>query len=469
MPIVVGVDLGTTKITSLALDAASREVLAVGTAANDSSVTSDADRSRGRSEWNADRIVSQGLACLKGVAEQLGRRAATVAGIGITGQQHGVVLVGPHGKLASPLINWQDRRALDAMPGSPRTWLDETRSLLGDEVWRRTGCRLQPGFMAGTLFWLKAHDLLPTDARALFIMDHFAAILTNRPAVTEPSCAGSSGVFNVTTRQWDWESIAALGLPRSLFPEVREANHRIGPLTNEAAQATGLPAGIPVFAPIGDHQASFVGSVSDRDNSVLVNVGTGAQVAVYTDGLDFAPPIELRPYPGGGNLLSNVGLAGGWSYQVLEQFFRDVGRSMFPQNPAAQQNPAPLYEAMNQLAASVPAGADGLRCEPLFAGTRLDPTVRGSLTGMSPQNFTTRHLARAVLEGMASSLRDGYSAIEQITGRSQTILVAAGNGLRENPLLADFVSQSFGLPMHVTGHREEAAFGAALIAAAGME
>ena len=225
------------------------------------------------------------------------------------------------------------------------------------------------------------------------------------------------------------------------------------------AQATGLPAGIPVFAPIGDHQASFVGSVTDRDNSVLVNVGTGAQVAVYTEGLDFAPPIELRPYPGGGNLLSNVGLAGGWSYQVLEQFFRDVGRSMF------QHDSPPLYETLNQLAASVSPGADGLRCEPLFAGTRLDPTVRGSMTGLSPQNFTARHLARAVLEGMARSLRDGYSAIEQITGRSPTRLVAAGNGLRENPLLSEIVSQSFGLPMLFTSHREEAAYGAALITA----
>jgi sugar (pentulose or hexulose) kinase len=468
MPVVIGVDLGTTKITCLALDSASRDVLAVGTAANDSNVTRDDDRSRGRSEWNADRIVSQGLACLKGVAGQLGGRAATVTGIGITGQQHGVVLVGANGKPVSPLINWQDRRALDAMPGGQRSWLEETRSLLGDDVWRRTGCRLQPGFMAGTLFWLKAHTLLPADARALFIMDHFGSVLTNRPAVTEPSCAGSSGVFNVTTRDWDLESIAALGLPRSLFPEVREANHQIGPLTDDVADATGLPAGIPVFAPIGDHQASFVGSVTDRTNSILVNVGTGAQVAVYTDGLDFAPPVELRPYPGGGNLLSNVGLAGGWSYQVLEQFFRDVGRSMFQQEPSTQQNPAPLYETLNRLAASVPPGADGLRCEPLFAGTRLDPTVRGSLTGMSPQNFTARHLARAVLEGMARSLRDGYSAIERITGRSPTCLVAAGNGLRENPLLADIVSQSFGLPMQFTTHREEAAFGAALIADAGM-
>ena len=403
------------------------------------------------------------MACLKLVAEKLGERVDSIAGIGVTGQQHGMVLVGPDGTPISPLINWQDRRALDKIPGSDRTWLDETRSLLGDDVWRRTGCRLQPGFMAGTLFWLKVHNQLPVNARALFMMDLFGAALTGQPAVTEPSCAGSSGVFNVRSRQWDLESIAALGLSPSLFSDVCEANHRIGTLTAGAGQAVGLPAGIPVFAPIGDHQASFMGSITDRANSILVNVGTGAQVAIYTDGFDFTPPIELRPFPCGGNLLSNVGLAGGWSYQVLEEFFRDTGRSMF-----RSDSPAPLYETLNQLAAAVPSGADGLRCDPLFSGTRFDPTVRGSLTGLSPQNFTARHLARAVLEGMARSLRDGYSAIEQITGRSQTVLVAAGNGLRENPLLSEIVSQSFGLPMSFTPHREEAAYGAALLAAGGV-
>jgi sugar (pentulose or hexulose) kinase len=310
---------------------------------------------------------------------------------------------------------------------------------------------------------LKANGRLPADSQACFIMDYFGSVLTSHPPITEPSCAGSSGVFNVRTRQWDDESIRALELPRSLFPEVREAHERCGLLTRDAASATGLSAGTPVFAPIGDHQASFLGSVVDRHESVLVNVGTGAQVAVYTEGLDFTPPVELRPFPGGGNLLSNVGLAGGWSYQVLQQFFRDVGQAAF-----AVESSSPLYEVMNRLAAEVAPGADGLRCEPLFSGTRLDPTVRGSITGLSPHNFTARHLARAVLEGMARSLHEGYVAIQKITGRSPTKLIAAGNGLRENPLLASIVSETFGLPIRFTEHREEAAYGAALSARNGI-
>ncbi len=461
MSVVLGVDLGTTKITCVAVEAASRQVLAVGTTTNDANITSEPDRARGRSEWDINRIVMQGLECLKLVAGQLADRAHAVSAIGITGQQHGMLLVGSDKKPISPLINWQDRRALEPFHGRDHSWLEQTRALLGDDIWKRTGCRLQPGFMAGTLYWLKAQRLLPDQVQALFVMDHFGAILTGSPAVTEPSCAGSSGVFNVRSRDWDDEAIGALGLPRSLFPEVREVTKPIGRLTPEIAALTGLPAGISIGAPIGDHQASFLGSVTDREESVLVNVGTGAQVAVFTSQLDFAPPIELRPFPGGGNLLSNVGLAGGWSYQVLEQFFRDVGRSVFQQDSTV-----PLYEQLNQLARTVPAGADGLCCEPLFAGTRLDPTVRGTLSGLSPQNFTARHLARAVLEGMGRSLSNGYAEIRKITGRSQSRLIAAGNGLRENPLLSEIVAQAFGLTINFTEHREEAAFGAALTAAA---
>lgn len=459
MPVVASVDLGTTKITSLAVSTDSGDVLAVGTIANDANVTSDMDRVRGRSEWDAKRIAAIGMSCLRQVTEQLGPRASEVVGIGITGQQHGMLLIDSNREPVTPLINWQDRRALDELPDCESTWLDAARDSMGEESWQRTGCRLHPGFMAVTLFWLKAHGLLPADSQACFVMDYFGSVLTSQPPITEPSCAGSSGVFNVRSRQWDNEAIRALDLPHSLFPEVREANERIGVLTSDASATTGLPAGTPVFTPIGDHQASFLGSVVDRRESALVNVGTGAQVAVFTDDFQFVPPIELRPFPCGGNLLSNVGLAGGWSYQVLEQFFSDIGRSMF-----GAESPAPLYEVMNRLSMDVAPGADGLRCSPLFSGTRLNPAVRGSITGLSPHNFTARHLSRAVLEGMARSLHDGYMAIRQITSRPQTKLIAAGNGLRENPLLANIVSQCFSLPITFSVHREEAAYGAALMA-----
>lgn len=463
MPIVLGVDLGTTKITCIGVDTSTNEIVAIGSSANDANVTRPDDRLRGHSEWRSDLILTAAQRCLETVTDELGTKASAIAGIGVTGQQHGVVLVDRHSCTPkTPLINWQDRRSLELIPGSQSTWLEAARLAIGGDAWKRTGCWLHPGFMAVTLYELNRRGELPSNCLSLFIMDYFVARLTGKSAVTEPSCAGSSGIFDVHTRQWSDESILALGLSRSMFPEVREADHVVGGLSKEWATSTGLREGIPVFAPIGDHQASFVGSVLDRKDSILVNVGTGAQVAVFTDGFKFDLPIELRPCPLGGNLLSNVGLAGGWSYQILEQFFRNVGTELFK-----APGDGKLYEAMNRLAKAAPAGADGLKCEPRFSGTRLDPAVRGSITGISPQNFTASHFARAVLEGMGRSLHDGYRAIQEITGQSPKTLVAAGNGLRENPILAEVVSSDFGLPLTFTRHREEAAFGAATMASIG--
>jgi sugar (pentulose or hexulose) kinase len=462
--LIVSIDLGTTKITSLALDVERGTIIAHGTVPNDAQVTSDVDRVRGRSEWDAGRIVELGCQCLREVGQRLGERRNEIAGIGITGQQHGVVVVDSTLRPRTPLINWQDRRGHDPMPGSGagRSYLEVARERLGEKAAERMGCRIYPGFSALTLFWLKENGLLPAAGRACFIMDLFGGILTDSPPITEPSCAGSSGLLNVRMRSWDFDAVTALGLPPELFPEIREANQPVGPLSDAFAKTTGLPAGTPVFAPIGDHQASFLGSLRDIHQDVLVNVGTGAQVALYTDGDQFVPPVELRPLPIRNNLLSNVGLAGGWSYQALENFFRRISCDVFQID-----SEKPVYETLNRLAAAVPPGCDGLVCDPHFSGSRAEPSRRGAFGGLTPQNLTPGHFARAVLEGMARSLAKGYRLITSSGDRPHRRLVAAGNALRENAVLRESVCEEFGLQLVFTRHREEAAFGAALTAAVG--
>jgi sugar (pentulose or hexulose) kinase len=147
---------------------------------------------------------------------------------------------------------------------------------------------------------------------------------------------------------------------------------------------------------------------------------------------------------------------------VLERFYRTVGTQFFPEASSRS-----LFEAMNQLAAQVPAGADGLRCEPYFAGTRARPELRASWTGVSATNFTPAHVTRALLEGMARTFHEGYAVMKQQAGVGARRLIGAGNGLRENPVLAQIVTDTFALPLRVPRHREEAAYGAALLAAVG--
>src|SRR5205823_397680 len=134
---------------------------------------------------------------------------------------------------------------------------------------------------------LRELSLLPQKVKACFVMDYMGAVLTCSSPVTEASCAASAGVFDLAAGDWSGALLASLDLPRELFPPVRPAGTRCGGLTANLALFTGLPEGLPVFVGIGDNQASFLGSVAGRERSVLVNVGTGGQVAQWTP--------EVRP------------------------------------------------------------------------------------------------------------------------------------------------------------------------------
>jgi sugar (pentulose or hexulose) kinase len=355
----------------------------------------------------------------------------------------------------TPFIGWQDRRGDEPCPGTDLTWARRAAELAGPESRQRTGCGLATGYAAVTLFWMNGTGVLPPGGTVCFLPDYLAAALTGGRPVTDWTMAASGGAFDLRSRDWDTNLLTVLNIPRAILPDVRPPGIRLGPLTVDV----GLPMGVPVFNGLGDNQASFLGSVADHRATALVNVGTGGQVAARTDEPVIDDDVEARPFPDGGFLAVSAGLAGGRAYAALEGFYRQVAGQV-------RDDVGPLYEAMNALAADVPAGADGLRCEPYFHGARHREGLTATFTGVTAANFTPGHVARAVLEGIARSLAGGYAAVLRHRSPART-LVGAGNGLRENPLLARLVSAEFGMPLRRPGHREEAAYGAALLAAVG--
>jgi len=458
MPLLLGIDLGTTKTTCIAVDSESGRVVASSAMPTGGNVTSDEGRRLGRSEWDAEAVLRSGIECLSKIATNSSVVEQHICSIGVTGQQHGMVLVDASQKPLTPLINWQDQRGNESIPGRDMSWVEETRSRCGVDSLSRLGCRLNSGFLGTTLFWLNQQNLVPKGSKACFIMDLFVAMLTDSELLTDPSVAASGGIMNVVSRDWDGDVLVNLGFRRDQLPVVQEADRPAGELVGHYVD--GLLQGTPVSVPIGDHQASFLGSVAERRSSVLLNIGTGAQVAVFTEGTDFAPPVELRPFPVQGNLLSNVGLAGGWSFQVVENFARQLGAQLF-----GADVDRPLYSQLVELAAKAEPDSQGLQCMPTFSGTRSNPLQTGSFTGISPASLTPANFARSVLEGMADNYRDARDQIFEITGQHNepATLVGAGNGLRKNSILADAVARRFGQNAVVTQHREEAAFGAALV------
>ena len=461
MTIVLGLDIGTTTITSMAIETATGHILASTTLANQAQTRHPGNDSLGRSEWDATAIMACVGECLATLTEQLGSRTSQILGLGLTGQQHGVILVDTNGEPCSPYINWQDRRGEHSYQGHD-TYVDFLRDKLGDSARARHGCLLAAGYMGLTLAWLNDHQQLPTDSTAAFIMDYAAATLTGSPVIVSPSSAGSSGIYDVHQHAWNLNAIDALGLSSTTFPSLGQATDQVGSLNEDWAAITKLPPGLPVFVAIGDNQASFLGSVSHRHHQLLINVGTGGQVAIYSDHAVDHPDLEIRPFPLGGYLLASTGICGGRSYAQLEQFFRSVCSDMGQREPSTT-----LFQRMNALGHHVPAGCDGLTCSPLFTGTPGNPQLRASWEGVGLDNFTAGHMTRALLEGMSRVFATGYQTIQEMVPEAMSEVIGAGNGMRENRLLRECIQREFNLPLRISANREEACTGAAMIAAVG--
>lgn len=449
----IGLDLGTTSITALLLDAESGETT-IRTAANDAETTAPEDRAVGRSEWDMERMITRSTELLGALITEV---KGSIHGIGVTGQQHGMVLLDRKGVPCTPFIGWQDRRCLETLDGS-ETYLDRMLKL-GGSGFARSEYLPARGYMGSTLFWLSQNRRLPGGARAAFAPDYLVGRLCDRPPVTDPTNAAGSGLFDVIDRRWNTELLFSLGIPASTLPETRASCTWAGTLGKEAAERIGLPAGTPVTNACGDNQASFAGSVADYTDSALINIGTGGQISIFNPGSIRIEGLLVRPYLNDGFLLVGAGLTGGRAYGILERFIKQVGEQIFGLASVPE-----VYDRLNELAAAVPSGADGLRCEPIFTGSLREPRRRGVWSGVSDTNLTPGHLVRSLLEGMAEQFHLMYQAMQDAGVLPRNTLIGAGNGVRRNHLLSHLLSDTFHRPLHIVRHVEEAAFGAALCA-----
>ena len=456
----IGLDIGTTSLSAIALNPATGRQVAHRTVANRAGYSP----APGRTELDLTRLYELTVQCLAEVVALTDVAHTAIQGIGVTGQQHGVALIGPDALPAAPAITWQDLRVQEPLPGSGRPVLERFISAAGGrEAFRNTGCLPAAGFLGPSIYWLNLQDALPEPpVIACFVPDAVVSFLTGTAVVCEPTLAGSSGIFDIRANCWDTTLLERLELPAELFPPVGNAGDVVGGLRRELAEAVGLEAGTPVTVALGDNQASFIGSAPEPGRSLLLNVGTGGQISARTEGFHFIPGLENRPFPGGQYLLIGGGLFGGRSYAYLQGFFQQVGTELL-----AADVPEDLYQRMTELAATVTAGSDGLRCEPFFTGSRTDPGLRASFSGLSPDNFTPAHFARALLEGMAEGFFAFFEQMKPVVG-TPPLLVGAGNGVRQNRLLARILARRFGKPLLIPGHAEEAAVGAAVAASIGL-
>lgn len=450
MTTIVAIDLGTSKICALAVDARTLDVLAMRSARNQADV---ADLPAGHHEQDPDRIVGTALELVRDLLSDQAVDTGLVAAIGISAQMHGVVLADAELRAITNLITWRDQRT--------SAGIDELVERLGPGLPPRTGALMRTGYGGATLRWLAGNASIPPGAVALSIGDYLAARLTGVAAI-DPTQAASWGILDLVRRQWDARAVEQLGIPRAVLPSVLPTGRALGPLLGERAAELGLGAAVTVASPVGDNQAGVVGASDPGREAITVNLGTGGQVSIPRADMEYCPPLETRPMPLSGFVLVGASLCGGWAYAYLGKFFRSVAREIAGVTLSEEQ----VYERMNALAAEAGQGAGGLRADTRFSGTRADPTIRGAVGGIDTANLTPGALGRAVLEGEVRELADMVASVDTADFDH---VVATGNAVRRNPLVKSLIERAFALPCHLSSEPEEAAVGAARIAATGLE
>lgn len=430
----VGLDIGTTTISALLLDAAAGEVVDVVTVRNNASV-------KGAAAWEALQSPDVILDQVGQILDAWFVKHQDIAGIGITGQMHGILYVDRQGRALSPLMTWQDGRG-DLPTDDGITSAARLAAV--------TGRQAATGMGSVTHLYNAHRGLVPSGAASFCsIMDFVAMRLVGgrRPLVDATNAAGFGG-FDLERLRFMTEVFDSLGLDPDLLPEVTTSYPALGETRT----------GCPVFVPVGDNQASFLGSVRDVGRTVLVNIGTGGQVSMFQPDCAHYASLDTRPFPYGGYLAVGASLCGGRAYAQLQRFLSGVLRLF-----GGEHRPEADWEIMNAVDPAKLAG-EPLVADTRFAGTRIDPTLRGSLTSIGLDNFTPEHLIAAVRSGIVSELAVFYEELPVEVRNGKSRLVGSGNGLRLNAALRAAFEQRLGLKMLVPSFQEEASFGAALLA-----
>lgn len=427
----IGIDIGTTSICGVIYDSLANTVESV-TEKNDAAQPGAHGDERLQ---NPDRIIE----IVENILNRFKNSGRDIAAIGITGQMHGMLYTDRDGTAISPLATWQDGR------GNRQTVGDKTYAeFLSGE----TGLQLSTGYGLVTHFVNLRDKIVPEGAyRLATIMDYAVMRLTgNKTPVSDPSNAASLGFFDIAANHFDNASLTKAGIDPSILPAITDAGAPIG-----------YHDGIPVFQAIGDNQAAFIGSVTDREKEVHVTVGTSSQISVYSPEYINIPPLDTRPLPGGGYIIAGAELCGGYSIALLKNFFAAVVTEITGYTP----NDNELFDAMARMA----TGGDApLKVETQFDGTRQNPEKRGSITGISSTNLLPGNMVEGFLRGICEALFYYYRLLPESLRRDRTAIVASGNGMRKNKRLREVFEEIFKLPVVLSDAQEEAAYGAAVFA-----
>lgn len=369
------------------------------------------------------------------VLDRLQSTAGRPAGLGVSGQMHGLVVLDRRDRVLTPAILWNDQRTEQECREIEQT-IGRRRLI------ELTGNRALPGFTVPKLLWLRRHepDVYAQIARIMLPKDYVRLRMTGEHA-TDVSDASGTLLLDVAARCWSEEVLAALDIPSQWLPTVLES----------PAAAGTTREGVPVAAGGGDQAAGALGVGADRPGPLSVALGTS--------GVVFAPCERFVADPQGRLHAFCHAAPGLW--HVMGVMLSAAGSLRWLRDTVAPQAD---YDDLLVQAGQWAPGCEGLTFLPYLAGERTphaDADARGAFVGLSLRHDRGA-LTRAVLEGVAFGLRDSLDLVAELGGQPRLARVSGG-GARSRTWL-EIVASVLELALETVAVDEGAAFGAAILA-----
>ncbi len=438
----IGLDLGTTNCKAVLLDADGRVKAAA----------SDGYRLQVPHPRAAELDVRHVWEAVKKVLRAVADSPAPPTGICFSGAMHSLFPVAD--ETGTPIANamtWADARATAVY-----------RSLIADTdthaLYRRTGCPVHSTYHLQRLRWWDRVEPEQMQRARLWVglKDWILHALTGVWA-SDLSLASTTGLLNLQSRAWDTGVLRLAGVMADRLPPLVSPAAVVGGLTEGAAAATGLPAGLPVIAGGSDGAMASLGTGIATPGQMVITVGTSGAVRKVVGEPWFDPGertfcylLTDKPEPLWfiGGAINNGGLTLQWA---REKLYPDLAG-------------AAGYEQLAQDAASVPPGAEGVFMLPYFAGERSPhwaPKDKGMMYGLGMQH-NRAHFARAAMEGVANCLADVWDAMYGSEPTSDEVVRITG-GITRTPLWVQIVADMLGVPLMALEVADASATGAALL------
>ena len=379
--------------------------------------------------------------------------AEEIACVGFSGQMHGAVMLDEQGSVVRPALIWCDVR-------TEKQCRDLTAKIGHQRLIQLTCNPALANFTLTKLLWVGENE--PENwkrVRAVMLPKDYVRFRLTGERATDLADASGTLLLDVAHRRWSPEMLEAAEIDERLLPSLHESSDVCGQISSKGAAETGLRVGTPVVAGAGDQAAGATGMGIVATGTVSATIGTSGVVFAATDRPALDPRGRMHTFchaiPGRWHVMGVTQAAG-----LSLRWFRD---NFAVDSSGARES----YDRLTAEAAKIPAGSDGLLWTPYLMGERtphLDSSARGALVGLTASH-TRAHVVRAILEGVAFSLRDTFTLFQEMDVPVTNIRL--GGGGARSPLWRQIQADIYGRAVEIVEAEEGAAYGAAILAGVG--